>query len=589
MFTAVNRNDSDCGVKRNTRTRLEKFADLAARAAVATLVEESHRLSDRLAEGRFYVACLGQFKRGKSTLINALLGEEILPVGVTPVTNVITVIRYSDRRAARIRVADNAWQAIDLSQLANYVAEDHNPANRMQVNAVEVFHPSPLLESGLCLVDTPGVGSVFSNATDTTKSFLPHIDAAIIVVGGDPPLSGEEATLVEQVASQVASFRILLNKSDRLTDVERHAVSTFTRRILSERLHKTVDPIWEVSAKERLAAKKPERDWPQLLEWLVSLAQTHGSDLVLSAERRGLSILIDRLLRELDELRGALTRPLAESEQRVGILKECARSVERSLSDLSYLFLAEQERLATIFAQRQEQFLCDVLPAARQELIQSIRAMKHKSGPALRREGFVLAKEIYRRTIDQWREREQPFAERAYRDAARRFVDLANDFLLALARSNEPSMASLPHAIGPELGFRTRSRLYYTEIERLTTPSLFEWIIDIIRPRSATLRSVERKTTEYINDLLVTNTTRLRNDFDERVLESRRRLEGEVHDLLREIYSSAERALDTARVRLEIGEEGARAELQRIDTVRSELLALRNESDGPPVEQSAKT
>lgn len=80
-------------------SRLLRLAALAKNLGVVRIEEEAKDLADRIVEGRFYVACLGQFKRGKSTLINALIGDPVLPVGCTPVTAVPTVVRYGETRS----------------------------------------------------------------------------------------------------------------------------------------------------------------------------------------------------------------------------------------------------------------------------------------------------------------------------------------------------------------------------------------------------------------------------------------------------------------------------------------------------------
>ena len=115
-------------------------------------------MAARVGEGRFYVVCVGQFKRGKSTLLNALIDAAVLPTGVRPITTAVTVVRYGGRLAARVRFRGRDWQDCDPAALATYVSEEHTPGNEKDVAAVEVFAPSPLLRSGLCLVDTPGIG-----------------------------------------------------------------------------------------------------------------------------------------------------------------------------------------------------------------------------------------------------------------------------------------------------------------------------------------------------------------------------------------------------------------------------------------------
>jgi ribosome biogenesis GTPase A len=108
------------------------------------------------------VACVGQFKRGKSTLLNALVGQEVLPSGVVPVTTVPTILRSGERLEARVRTEAAEWQAIPAGAVEEYVSEEKNPQNAKGVAAIEVFLPSPLLSTGMCLVDTPRLGSVFA-------------------------------------------------------------------------------------------------------------------------------------------------------------------------------------------------------------------------------------------------------------------------------------------------------------------------------------------------------------------------------------------------------------------------------------------
>jgi hypothetical protein len=181
---------------------LAALARLAEELGAPTLAAEARAVAERLGEGRFYVVCVGQFKRGKSTLLNALIGEPVLPTGVVPVTSVVTVIRHGERLAARVRHDSGDWEECEPQALATYVTEEQNPGNEMGVAGVEVFAPSALLESGLCLVDTPGIGSVSATNTETARAFVPHVDAALIVLGGDPPIAGDELALIEARISE---------------------------------------------------------------------------------------------------------------------------------------------------------------------------------------------------------------------------------------------------------------------------------------------------------------------------------------------------------------------------------------------------
>ena len=252
-------------------SRLLRLGRLAQELGAEPVAGEAHELAARVSEGRFYVACIGQFKRGKSTLLNALVGYPVVPTGFVPVTAVPTVIRFGDKLHARIRIRDGSWRDVAMSDLKEYITEELNPENEKALDGAEVFVPSPLLSSGMCFVDTPGLGSVFTGNTATTQAFIPHIDAALVVVGADPPIAGEELALVESIGTQVQDLILVINKADRTSDPERAAAAKFTREILERRLHRSMGEVFEVSAAERMENRGPLRDWEKLLASLRCL------------------------------------------------------------------------------------------------------------------------------------------------------------------------------------------------------------------------------------------------------------------------------------------------------------------------------
>jgi len=563
----------EMSLKSTEGSRLEAVKRLATEAGAAHLANEARALSDRVRDGLFYVACVGQFKRGKSTLLNALVGHTVLPVGIVPVTAVVTVVRYGERLYARVRFAAGGWQEIGTNELARYVTEDENPENRAGVVAVEVFVPSRLLASGMCLVDTPGIGSVFAGNTEATRSFVPHVDAALVVLGADPPISADELALVKEIAKQCSEVLFVFNKADKLTQRELSDADKFTRRVIKERANIDGLRLFYVSATERLAGQGPPRGWPELMDALDTLARRSGSDLVRAAEQRGLALLADRLSRHLDEQRGALLRPVEESERRVQALRSCVAEAERALSDLGHLFTAEQERLARIWSDRQEAFLKRAKPAARAELAEAIRAVEERRGPSLREKAIQLADEISRKWLDAWRAEAQPAAEALYVEAMRRFADLANGFLTRLA-SADPAMAGLARTVEPETGFTFRSRIYYTSLMTLTMRSPAEWFLDLVRSRERQLRVLDRQVGEYLETLICANSNRIVSDFDDRVTESRRSFQSKIRSALAEVATSAEIALAKAKECRSQGSQAVQQEVVRINTLGDRLRAL---------------
>jgi GTP-binding protein EngB required for normal cell division len=554
--------------------RLERLASLAAEAGCDQTAANARRLVERIVEGRFYVACVGQFKRGKSTLLNALVGEAILPTGIVPVTSVVTVVRYGSERSARVRFTSGDSKDVGLDALSRYVAEAENPENAKGVAGVEVFLPSPLLASGLCLVDTPGLGSVFEGNTRATRAFVPEIDAALVVLGVDPPIGGEELGLVEEIARNVEHLIVVLNKADRHSAEERHESRSFAERILAERFGSPLGAILEVSAVEKLTGTGPARNWDALLQSLESLARDARGTLIDAAEARGFEALHAQLSHELDEEHGALYRPIEESRLRIANLKTCIADAERSISDLGHLFTAEQERLAKRLSERRERFLETAIPAAKAEFVDALTLLGDLHGRALRRKGFALAQEIYRRWVDRWKREEQPVGEQMYREAAQRFVDVANGLLGKLASSSDGMLSGLPRTLAPEVAFRVRSGVYYTEMMTLTSRSPLGWMMDSLRSRRSARKKLECEVGEYLERLLQANSARVRSDLEERALESRRGCEGEIRACLHGLYESAERGLRRAQQLAVEGKAAVQAELTRLEALRRRLAQL---------------
>src|SRR5271154_4738581 len=200
-----------------------------------TLREKLLSLERKLARNQLHLAVLGQMKRGKSSFINALLGAEILPTGVLPVTAVITEIMYAPVPKATIIRTTGQREGVDLTTLVNYLTEVGNPGNRKQVSFVEIYYPSAFLESGIILIDTPGIGSTHTHNTQITESYLEHVDAGIIVLSIDPPITEVESQFIRRIKEDVPKLFFILNKTDIASADEVNTIRCFLEKEL-ERL-----------------------------------------------------------------------------------------------------------------------------------------------------------------------------------------------------------------------------------------------------------------------------------------------------------------------------------------------------------------
>ncbi|MGD0390903.1 MAG: dynamin family protein [Tepidisphaeraceae bacterium] len=221
-------------------------------------------LKDRLASGQFHLAVLGQFKRGKSTLLNALLGQNVLPTAVVPLTAVPTWIRFGRTPRARVEfrsaAAPEEFATADPAELCRFltqfVTESGNPHNRLGVARVEVFHPAEILRSGVVFIDTPGIGSTLRHNTETTLHFLPQCDAAVFLISADPPVTEAEVEFLKMVRPNVNRLFFVLNKADYLNPAEVDDAVTFFRKVISQQAKEEHEsPIFPVSARDGLKAK----------------------------------------------------------------------------------------------------------------------------------------------------------------------------------------------------------------------------------------------------------------------------------------------------------------------------------------------
>lgn len=264
--------------------------------------EQAYRdLQVRLAEDRFNLAVVGQFKRGKSSLMNALIGRDLLPTGLLPLTSAITTLRYGPQESVVLR--RKGWvleQEIPLEQLAEYITEQGNPGNEKGVIEARVELPAPFLRRGLHFVDTPGVGSAQTANTETTYAFLPQADAVIFVTSVEAPLSEVEESFLRDIRQHVRRLFIVVNKIDLLAAHERTQVLAYARAVLTRTLG-TEPRVYPVSARQALAARLRGDDADLQASGLTELETELAAFLSLESGPTFLVSILDRALRLLDE------------------------------------------------------------------------------------------------------------------------------------------------------------------------------------------------------------------------------------------------------------------------------------------------
>ncbi len=315
----------------------------------------------RREQGRFHLAVLGQFKRGKSTFLNALIGEPVLPTASVPVTAIPTFLRHAPERRLRVMLrgrtdpieATFADAAALRAELEQYVTERGNPKNHRDVESVEVSLPSPLLGRGVVLIDTPGIGSTFRHNTEATLNFLPQCDAAVFLVSADPPMTETEVEFLKLVRTRVARLFFVLNKKDYLDERELAEALAFFRGVLTGPVGLS-EPLDVFCVSSKLAIEARMRG--DAAAWARSglgeverhltefLAGEKTAVLNRAVARKARDILSEAVMRIRLALR-ALEMPVEEIERRLGVFDRTIDEARRQRQMAADLLAGDHRRL----------------------------------------------------------------------------------------------------------------------------------------------------------------------------------------------------------------------------------------------------
>lgn len=304
---------------------------------LATAADEETK---RLRTGVCTVAVVGEFKRGKSTLINALLGADLFPVGALPLTAVGTRAEFGESVSAVVEFLDGRREAIDPAAIADYATERGNPGNQQRVSAMTVTTPSRLLRAPLCLIDTPGIGSAFADVSGTARTLLGQADAALVVLSAEQPASRRELEFVREVIASGASTFVVENKIDLVPPSERAAVLAFVREQLRE-VGSEGAPLFAVSSVDaRQAQRGGDRGaldasgLPALEQALMAFGAHEGAAAATRGARRRLLQLANQALArvELERRSGPLVRQW-QGERRAQVRRRLNVVLFRDLLD----------------------------------------------------------------------------------------------------------------------------------------------------------------------------------------------------------------------------------------------------------------
>ncbi|MGC1307219.1 MAG: dynamin family protein [Phormidesmis sp.] len=178
---------------------LRRLRDFSKRLNLEKSIPQIDSVLERVHNKIFSVAVVGEFNRGKSTFINALLGREILPSDILPCSATLNRVTYGPKPKVKLILRDNRTKEIEIDELSDYVTK-LTPDSQAQASGIQeavVYYPVQYCQNGVDIIDTPGLNDEDS-MTNVTLSVLPKVDVAIMVVLAQAPFANTERKFLEE-------------------------------------------------------------------------------------------------------------------------------------------------------------------------------------------------------------------------------------------------------------------------------------------------------------------------------------------------------------------------------------------------------
>ncbi len=293
-------------------------SELCTRQAgqVRQLVERMQRLEMTL-------AVIGQFKRGKTSLVNRILEDDVLPVGIVPITAAVTRIRYQEgrtSRSARVWFQNGLCEEVDAGDLHKYISEQENRDNERGVAEVELCTDSEFLKDGLVLVDTPGVGSVHENNSRSAYDFARESDGVIFMLSVDSPINQIEIDFLKNTRRFAGKFYFVVNKIDIIDEEELQEYLDYCNALICSIME--IEPGSEEAGAIRLIPVSAKRD-----RGIDQLKEMIRQDLVHSSR----TIMEDSASHKLQEILKDTRRQISDYRE---VLKMAPNVFHRRFQDM---------------------------------------------------------------------------------------------------------------------------------------------------------------------------------------------------------------------------------------------------------------
>lgn len=277
----------------NIMEAAQKTYELLKKGEACTIqARQTESLIEKLKEEDITVAVIGQFKRGKSTLSNAILGDKIMPVGIVPITSAVTKVKYGEK-AAEVHFVNGAVKHVDFDELSEYISEQENEDNKLGVKEVILHSPSEFLKNGLTYVDTPGVGSFHKNNTEVAYEHMKESDAVIFLLSVDSPINQIEIDFLYNTREYAGKFYFAVNKVDVVDEKDLDSYMKYCKKVLRELMDTEDITLFPISSKKGIGIE-------ELKNAILRDCDTSIKEIMENSTKKKLRDIIASALNQLD-------------------------------------------------------------------------------------------------------------------------------------------------------------------------------------------------------------------------------------------------------------------------------------------------
>jgi len=551
-------------------------------------------LREKIETNIFNLVVVGQFKRGKTSLINALLGAEILPVAVVPLTSIVTIMAYGEILRIKVFFNDGRVTEIKPKSLPDFVTEKGNPKNIKDVSEVIITYPSPYLKDGVRLIDTPGVGSIYQHNTDVAYRYLPKSDAALFLLSVDQPMGKAELDFLNDVKEYSGKIFFLLNKADYLNESELRESVDFSRNILREAMTSEAR-IFPISAKVALEGKLQDSEellqkslLPGFSDTLNTfLMEEKGKVLIVSAANNLLRTISQARL-ELELEMKSLITPLEELQRKIKAFEAEKEKALLEKQDFDVLLDAEIKRLIKNSLEEDiNGFRKDLAVHETAHIEEQFNQLKSLPLREIRDSLEQAIIEHVRQAFNTWRAIEDERLAKAFENICKRFVTKIDNTVDALLKFSSDLFEIPYEAVKTDALWSDKSRFTYKFKDQPVGIEIVASSLTLALPKFIGDKIILKKMTGYLHRVIDLQSARIGYDFEKRLdkskLDFRWEMLQRIEATIEGIGTAVEKGL-TQRSKGEEELEKRKRELsetaKRLDGVKEKLMKIKEQA-GP--------